>query len=161
MLHYTKLPKSTPKWLANALLWLGGAIGIGLMLEVYNAIYGLMAYFMPLFFPSAGFSISTDEGLALGLMGGLATLTIVLIIMMAMDMNSFRHKAALLKSEIVIAMGVLTACAVLVGYATPSLKYGFSGWNVTFAIATIVFAGVLPYLVLKTKAAQKIRPLKG
>lgn len=156
-MKYQPLPKHTPKWLSQALLWLGGALGISISIEALIALYGINAYLHLLFFPSSPFRISVTESVQLGVIGAMAGIAVLCLTMLALDLNSLHHKAALVKSLVCATVLAIVAVAVSANYVNSSMSYPYPLIAVTSAWFAAGLGGVLPYMILRTDAAQKIK----
>jgi hypothetical protein len=155
MLTYKKLPKGTPDWLTYSILILGGFIGIAISAETLIAIIGISGFLFNLFYPTAGFVIDPDEAVFLGVTGLSAAFSATLVSFMAVHMNRLSKKALPLSKIVWIPLAV-TALLVNFGHIRDDFTYGFAAIWVWAAFAGVVFGGVLPWLLLRTKAAQKV-----
>ena len=149
------MPKGTPTWLTVSILLLGGALGLSISIEALLALYGFTGFLSNLFFPHAGFHISSIEAIYLGVVGVCAALSATLLSYLAVYMNGLSKKAIRL-SQIVAIPLTSTAILVAISHMTENFDYSFSGLWVAGAIMSIIFGGILPWLLLRTKAGRKV-----
>jgi len=152
---YKKLPKGTPSWLTGSLFWLGGALGLSISIYALIALYGLSAFLVTLFFPHASFEISSSEAIYLGIVAAAATLSGVLTSYLAIFMNGLSRKSIAL-SKLIWAPSLVTALLIIFDTSVSRFSYHFSTIWVIGAIASFIFAGLLPWALLRSKAAQKL-----
>ena len=155
MIAYKKLPKGTPRWLTVSILLLGGALGISISVYTLVALYGLSAYLTNLFFPTAGFVISSGESAYLGIVGVASALSATLVSYLAVYMNGLSRKA-LPQSRIIWLPTLVTTIIVVINTTINDFRYPFSTlWLVSICIS-FVFSALLPWLLLRTKAAKRV-----
>lgn len=152
---YKKLPKGTPSWLTMSLFLLGGALGLSISIYALIALYGLTAFLVTLFFPHATFEISSSEAIYLGIIAAAAVLSGVLTSYLAIYMNGLSRKSIGL-SKLIWAPTLVTALLVLFDTMTNAFTYRFGTIWLIGAIASFIFAGLLPWVLLRSKAAQKL-----
>lgn len=155
MIAYKKLPKGTPQWLTNSIFLLGGALGISISVYTLIALYGLSAFLITLFFPHSSFHIDSAEAIYLGIVGVAAGLVATLTSYLAVYMNGLK-KQAIRMSRIVWAPALVTTVLVVSDSVMQSFLYPFNRIWVISALASFVFAGILPWMLLRTKAARKV-----
>lgn len=155
MLTYRKLPKGTPSWLTTSIFWLGGALGIAISVYTLIALYGLSAFLVNLFFPGSTFTIDANEAIYLGVVGVSSALTATLTSYLAVYMNGLSKRAIPL-SRIVWIPALTTTLLVMFDTTIKDFMYSFSSVWVIGAIVSLVFCGLLPWLILRTKAGRKV-----
>lgn len=155
MITYKKLPKGTPQWLTISILLLGGALGISISVYTLIALYGLSAFLINLFFPHSSFIVNPPEAVYLGVVGLSAALAATLTSYLAVYMNGLK-KQAIRMSRIVWAPALATTILVVRDSMVHDFLYPFNSIWVLGAVLSFVFAGILPWLLLRTKAAHKV-----
>lgn len=155
MLTYKKLPAGTPRWLTVSILLLGGVLGFGISVYVLIALYGLSAFLIALFFPHSAFSIDPGEAMYLGVVGVSSALTATLTSYLAIYMNGLR-KQSIRMSRLVWAPALVTTALVVCDSLMQNFLYPFNAIWVTGAIVSLVFVGILPWLLLRTKPARRV-----
>lgn len=155
MIMYKKLPKGTPQWLTVSILLLGGALGISISVYTLIALYGLSAFLIIIFFPGSDFHIDSAEAIFLGSTGLISALTATLTSYLAVYMNGLK-KRSVATSRIIWAPALVTTILVIYDSMVQNFSYSFSSLWVWGAAISFVFAGILPWLLLRTKAARKV-----
>ena len=110
---------------------------------------------MNLFFPSAGFAISSGESAYLGVVGLASALSATLISYLAVYMNGLSKKA-LPQSKLIWLPTLVTTILVAMSPLIGSFSYSFTPLWVVGAIVGFLFSAFLPWLLLRTKAARKV-----
>ena len=155
MLTYKKLPKGTPRWVTTSIFWLGGALGIAISVYTLIALYGLSAFLINLFFPTSTFTIESAEAMYLGVVGVSSALTATLVSYLAAYMNGLSKKAIPL-SRIVWIPALTTTLLVIFDTVFKDFLYPFASIWLIGALVSLVFCGLLPWLILRTKAGRKV-----
>lgn len=155
MLTYKKLPKGTPRWITIAIFFLGGALGIAISIYTLVALYGLSAFLVNLFFPGSSFTIDSSEATYLGVTGIIAAIAATLASYLAVYMNGLSKKAITL-SRIVWIPALIATVLVYTDTTFEGFTYIFSSTWVLGVVTSFIFAGILPWLLLRTKAARKL-----
>ena len=155
MIAYKKLPKGTPNWLTVSILLLGGALGISISVYTLVALYGLSAYLMTLFFPQSGFVISSNEAAYLGVVGVASALSATLTSYLAVYMNGLSKKA-IPQSRLIWIPAFVTTILILMSLGIESFMYPFGWIWIVGILLSFVFSAILPWLLLRTKAARKV-----
>lgn len=155
MLTYKKLPAGTPQWLTVSILLLGGALGISISVYTLIALYGLSAFLITLFFPNSSFHIDSVEAIYLGITGVASALAATLTSYLAIYMNGLK-KQSIRMSRIVWAPAFATTLLVVCDSVMRAFLYPFNDIWVIAAVVSFVFAGILPWLLLRTTAARKV-----
>lgn len=155
MIAYKKLPKGTPQWLTISILLLGGALGISISVYTLVALYGLSAYLINLFFPTAGFEISAGESAYLGVVGVASALSATVVSYLAVYMNGLSKKA-IPQSRLIWIPTIVTTVLVIMSVGIENFSYAFNWLWILGICLSFVFSALLPWLLLRTKAAQKV-----
>ncbi len=155
MLTYKKLPKGTPAWVTTSIFWLGGALGIAISVYTLIALYGLSAFLTNLFFPASTFNIEPSEAMYLGVTGVSSALAATLTSYLAVYMNGLSKKAMPL-SRIVWIPALATTLLVIFDTTFTGFMYPFASIWIIGASISLVFCGLFPWLILRTKAGRKV-----
>ena len=155
-MHFEKFPPQTPRWLVWDIFYLGGALGAAIIAESLAALYGLSAFFNPVFFPGSGFPITVNEATALGIIGAITAAAGAGLIMTALGMNNL-SKSAIAWSRFAFLATLLSACVITANhFSIGNNVYSFSKDWVVVAWLSFVLGGILPYALLSTSAARKL-----
>ena len=154
MIQYRSHPRRTPAWLTRAVVFLGGAIGIGIMAELIIALCGFAIFMMPMFVPDHPYNITIAEAVKFGVVGTLAAGTTIVAIMMAISMNGLKRSAISLNLYTLYGSlaVMMTVCMDFFGKAV----YKYPYWLAVASVIGVIGVGLLPFVLLKTKAATKL-----
>lgn len=155
MLKYKKLPKGTPQWLTTCIFLLGACLGLSISAHTLLALYGLSGFLTNLFYPTSEFSIGPSEAIYLGVLGLSAALSATMLSFLGVYMNRLSRKAIPLSQIMWIPLSV-TALLVFWGHRIETFDYGVPSIWVLAVFASIVLGGILPWMLLRTKAADKV-----
>ena len=148
------MPKNTPKWLVWAVFLIGGCLGLSIGVTGLLALYGVYGFVGNMFFV-ASLDISPHQAEYLGAMGLVAAIACVLLSFLAYDMNVLTRRSIAL-SKIVWLPLVLTAIMVWWARHNTNFTHRPHALWLAGAAASIILGGILPWLLLRTKAAQKL-----